>query len=85
MNEHIALINAVLLLMLMSLLIVYGLDMKIPYPHLVIRAFEKPYVRLSIYISMFFLAYYNPVVSIMVMMCVLALHLDMINLVTLSP
>lgn len=81
MNEYIVIINAVLLVILVILLIVYGLDMKVPYPKYVIRAFEKPYVRFVVYICVFHVAYYNPIISIMVMMCVLALHLDLINLV----
>lgn len=81
MNEQIVIINAVLLLTLVALLIIYGLDMKVPYPPYVIRAFEKPYIRFIVYISVFHMSYYNPLISIMVMMCVLALHLDLINLV----
>lgn len=80
MNDSRTILNSLIVLILVMLLVVYALDIKVPYPPYVINAFSQPIVRLLVYIGMYSIAYYNPVVSILTFVCVISLHLDLINL-----
>jgi hypothetical protein len=54
--------------------------MLIPYPKEVIVFFSEPFVRIMAYALIYQVAYYNPVISIFALICVVSLHLDIINL-----
>ena len=80
MSETRALVNGVIVFFQISIIIVYALDMTIPYPAFVINAFDRPLIRIIIYIALFAIAYYNPVISLLSLICVVTLHLDIINI-----
>lgn len=81
MNETRTIVNAFIVLVLIILITAFALDMRIPYPPEVINAFHQPIVRICVYICVFFVAYYNPIIGLLLMICVITLHLDIINLV----
>ena len=81
MNESRALINALIVILQTILIVVYALDIKIPYPAFIITAFETPLTRILTYIVLFGIAYYNPIISVLSLVCVVTLHLDIINFV----
>lgn len=73
--------NSMISILLFCVLVAYGLDMRVPYPQYVIDAFDKPVVRILSYISLYLMAYYNPIISILMFMCLMFLHIDYINLI----
>lgn len=75
-------VNIILSLLLLTILIAFGLDMKVPYPPHLLRNFDQPLVRLMTYIAVYLIAYYNPIVSVLAFMCILFLHIDYVNLAT---
>lgn len=72
--------NLGILFVLFIILVVYGVDMRIPYPRWVIQLYNEPLVRICTYAFIYHVAYYNPVISIFMLMCIVFLHLDIINL-----
>ena len=74
--------NAVVCMVLFALLVMYGLDMKVPYPRKIVQAFDEPYIRVLTYFAVYYVAYYNPIISVLLFMCVMLLHIDYINLIT---
>lgn len=76
-----AAINAMLSFALFCVLVAFGLDMKVPYPRQVIIAFSRPMNRALCYICLYVMAYYNPIISILMFMCITLLHTDYVNMV----
>ena len=59
----------------------FGLDIITPYPKEWVIYFNEPIVKIATYVAIYHVAYYNPVISILIMVAVLLLHTDMIMLV----
>lgn len=76
----VALVNASILLVLLMVVMVYGIDMRVPYPKRVILAFDEPIVRILTYALIYHVAYYNAVISVFAVICVVFLHIDLVNL-----
>lgn len=74
-------INLLCIIVLTLILVEYSIDIRKPYPHWVIKLFEEPYIRFTIYISLYFLTCYNHMIALLFASVVLFLHLDFVNLV----
>lgn len=84
MNETRTIINAFIILLELVMIVAFALDMRVPYPPEVIKAFHQPVVRLIMYILLFLVAYYNPIVSLLLAVCIITLHIDIINFVDID-
>lgn len=73
-------VNIIAILILSSIIIYYSLSMTSPYPRIVLEYFQYPYVRLMVYLSVYFLSYSNPIVALLAFIVVMFLHLDYVNL-----
>lgn len=73
-------INIAVLLTLVVSISIFGLDMKEPYPRVMIRAFEEPYIRFFTYILIYLVSYYNTPIAFVLLIGVLLLHIDYVNL-----
>jgi succinate dehydrogenase hydrophobic anchor subunit len=72
--------NIVLLFFVVFITCLYCLNMKMPYPQLIINAYAEPAVRFFTYIFLYVLCAYNNVIGLMATIPVVLLHLDYINL-----
>ena len=68
--------NSIITILLFFCIAVYSLDFTIPYPRLIFTYFQLPAVKIVVYMSLYFIAYYNPVISILALVAVLMLHLN---------
>ena len=69
-------INIVIILIITSLIFYYSLDIKTKYPKWVIIGFNEPIIRFLIYLLVFGLTFYNPLVAFVLLIGVVMLHLD---------
>lgn len=58
----------------------YGLDVKKPYPRIVINAFDEPSTRFVCYAAMFAIASIDAYAALAYSVALLFLHIDYINL-----
>jgi hypothetical protein len=87
MDEGIATHNLVFIIVASVLVLViadYGIDMHKLYPMWVMEMFEEPIVRFMLYVAIYLLACFNPVLSILLALVVIFLHIDYINLAKAS-
>lgn len=73
-------VNLVIVFLILVWIVKYSLRMKSPYPRWALNAFNEQYVRLFVYILLYVLCFYNPVVGLVAFIGILLLHLDYINL-----
>jgi hypothetical protein len=74
-------INISILFLMFLLIIIFGLDLVTPYPKKLVVYFNEPIVKIAVYLGIYHVSYYNPVISVILMIAVLLLHADMIMLV----
>jgi hypothetical protein len=74
-------LNAAILILMYFIISIFSLDVRIPYPKSIIVAFNKDYVKLLSYIAIYFIAYYNPVISITLLVFIVILHSNDVMLV----
>lgn len=67
-------INAAILILLYFVISIFSIDIRIPYPKNIIIAFNEDYIKLLSYISIYFIAYYNPIISIVMLIFIVLLH-----------
>lgn len=65
---------------MLLIILEYGLDLSRPYPQWTIEVFDEPLVRFTIYVTIYVLACWSPLVSILLATMIVFLHLDHINL-----
>jgi hypothetical protein len=76
--------NLMVIIMAITLISMYGLDMKEPYPPKIIASFSEAHIRFLSYVAIYLLgSMYNGVVMLVVMIGMLLLHIDYINLAVL--
>jgi hypothetical protein len=84
--DEVSLINDVPLLqvLLISILFIivleYGVDMKKLYPVWVIQYFAEPLVRFIMYVVIYLIACYNPIIALFLALITIFIHIDLINL-----
>jgi len=66
---------------MITLISIFGLDMKEPYPKQLIKLYNEPYIRFFSYMVVYALTYYNNTLSLLGLVGVLMLHMDYINLI----
>lgn len=69
-------INVVILSIFIIIIITYNLDIRVPYPRIFINAFDEPIIVFFIYISVYGLAYYNPLIALLYLIIILFIHID---------
>lgn len=74
--------NLMIIIMATTLISMYGLNMRQPYPQKVIASFSEAHIRFICYAGIYLLgSLYNGVVMLVIMVGVLLLHMDYLNLV----
>lgn len=76
MNNKI-IINISVIFVLFLLIIIFGLDIKTPYPKEIVVYFNEPMVKIGAYVLIYHISYYNPIISIMLLLLVLMVHTDL--------
>lgn len=73
-------LNIICLIILVFIISLYGLNMKMPYPKVILETFNEPLTRFITYIFLYIICIYNPVLGLISGICILLLHIDYINL-----
>lgn len=73
-------INAVLLVILMIIISIYCLNIKTMYPKAIVEFFGEPIGRLSLYMLVYLVSFYNELLGLISLIPVVLIHLDIINL-----
>ncbi len=73
MNTSIIL-NSLIVVVMYFIICIFALDVRIPFPKMFVILFHEPYVKIIVYMSVYLISYYNPVVSLMFLIFVILLH-----------
>lgn len=76
MVNNLVIYNGVITAMLFFFIAVYSLDFTIPYPRFIFTYFQLPAVKIIVYMSLYMVAYYNPIISILALIAIVMLHLN---------
>lgn len=80
--NHTLVLNSLLVVLLYFVISVFSLDIKIPYPKSLVIVFHEPFVKIVLYMTIFLLASYNPLVSLFALIFVVLMHDNDIELLT---
>jgi hypothetical protein len=80
MNPKVIL-NTIIAVILFLILSVYAVNFTIPWPKDVVVYFEEPIIKAAAYFAVYLTAYYNPVVSVLLLMLVLFLHVNEVMII----
>ena len=75
-------INIAVISVIYIMITIYSLDIKIPYPKPLIIYFNQPWMKLLVYITLYFISYYNPIIALLAFIFVVILHTNDIMFVT---
>lgn len=84
MKEQVFWINLVSIIILVVVIVIYSIEMKRPYPSWLIEIASEPIYLFLMYMVVFAISYYNPLIALLVLIVLVALHLDFKNLVEIS-
>lgn len=73
-------LNMIVLFIVLTTIVLYGLNIKVPYPRYIINNFNEPLIRFLSYIALYFLCAYNQLLGLFFGLGLLLLHIDFINL-----
>lgn len=74
MENNKIVLNMLLIILLYFIICIYSIDVRIPYPKWVIVNFNEPYVKVLVYLFLYFISYYNPIISILLTILLVMLH-----------
>jgi hypothetical protein len=74
-------LNILIVTLLYFIICIFSLDIRVPYPKSVIVYFNEPYVKLVAYLVLYVVSYYNPIVSLLLMMVIVFLHTNDVAIV----
>ena len=77
-------LNTLIATLLYFIICIFALDIKVPYPKSVIVHFHEPYVKLIVYLTLYFVSYYNPIISLLLMMVIVFIHANDVEIVSQS-
>ena len=80
-KKVLAITNLVIIVVFIIIIAILGLDIKEPYPRIVIAMWAEPYVRFLALCAIYMLAIYDFTIALLAVIAVLLLHLDYLNLV----
>jgi len=73
--------NSVITFLMIVFISLFGLELTIPYPKIVVQTFDEPVARILLYFAAYLLAEYNPVISLLYVMLLIFVHVDYINII----
>ena len=79
--SHQLILNTLIVTLLYFIICIFSLDIRVPYPKSVIVHFNEPYVKLVSYLVIYFVSYYNPIVSMLLMVMVVLIHTNDVEIV----
>jgi hypothetical protein len=82
--DIIVVINVFALITLIVFIVIYCIDIKVPYPKLIVYIISEPILRFTVYLAIYALSLYNPILSLYLLIATLLIHLDYVNLMTIS-
>ena len=68
--------NTIIVIILFFFIAVYSIDFTIPYPRVLFTYFQLPAVKIMLYMFLYIVAYYNPIVSLLLLIIIVMLHLN---------
>lgn len=77
-------INLVCTIILVVIATFYSINIKQAYPEWMIIIASEPIYMFVVYMSIFALSYYNVLIALLLIIVVVALHMDFVNLVEIS-
>lgn len=77
-------INIFCFIILIAVIVFYSLDIKTAYPEWAIKLAGEPIYLFVLYMAIFGISYYNVLLSLLLLIVVIALHMDFLNLVEIS-
>lgn len=80
-KKVLAISNLVIIVVITIIISILGLDIKEPYPRVVITMWAEPYVRFLALCAIYLLSIYNFTIALLAVIAVLLLHIDYLNLV----
>jgi hypothetical protein len=82
--DNIIIINSFILILLIVFIVKYCINIKIPYPKWIVFIINEPILRFNLYITIYILSFYNPIISLYLLIIILFIHIDYINLMTIQ-
>jgi hypothetical protein len=73
--------NIVIMTLMIIFISLFGLELTIPYPKIVVTMFDEPLARILLYFAAYILAEYNPIISLLYLMLLIFVHVDYINII----
>lgn len=73
-------LNTIIITLLSLIIFIYSLDIRTPFPSLVLTYFDNALFRIIIYLSVYSVSFYNPIIALLAMFIVITIHLDYLNL-----
>ena len=70
----------IIISLILAFIIQYSIEIKTTYPLWVISIINKPFFRFYLYLSIFLIAFYYPIIAFYLLIPVIFIHLDQINL-----
>lgn len=77
-------LNTLIAILLFFMICIFALDFTIPYPKWMIIYFQMPAVKILVYMVLYFTAYYNPVISLLLMIGALMLHINEVFIISIN-
>lgn len=74
------LLNSIIIIILVFIITLYSFDIHKPYPKTIFIYFNEPYVKFIIYIFLYYISFYNPIIALLSLIIILCIHLDLLNL-----
>lgn len=77
--HYILLINLILVIFISMVVMFYLFKENAPFPLFIINILTNPVTRLLTYLFIYFVSFYNPVISLLLLFGVIIIHIDIIN------
>jgi hypothetical protein len=74
-------LNTLIVTLLYFIICIFALDIRVPYPKSIIVHFHEPYVKLVVYLALYSISYYNPIISLLLMMMIVFIHSNDVQIV----
>ncbi len=74
------LLNSLIIVILVFIITFYSFDIFKPYPKNIFIYFNEPFVKFIIYLILYYISFYNPIIALLSLIIILCIHLDIINL-----
>lgn len=71
-------INIIILIILLVFILTFSIDIKEPYPKIIIDLFHEPYIRFTLYFMVYIIALYDLKIALMYLIILLLLNMDYI-------